>query len=231
MSGFEFDNFSEGEWENHEEFAWNEFDWQRYLKQNELEITKFLDYFHTLKSKQNHLDEIARYMGWDGEDWSCSDSGDEDLISIDDDAAASLEGSLDPYTIHRHPVYIVTHGIFQNLFKLWEQFTLDNPKALSPFMASQFSTSLHVSEFNAIMALNALDMADYNLTVCHLKNALSTVNHTLSLAQQIPAKHAPSMQTFYHELQICIFDLREIWLRVMTDCREEHQRRRNNRDS
>lgn len=230
MSGFEFDSFSEGEWENHEDLAWNEFDWQQYLKQSESEVDRFLDYFHQLKSNQNHLDEIAHRMGWDGEDWSCSDFSDEDLAD-EDVTQPALDNSFDPYTVHKHPVYIVTHGLYKNLFKQWEQFTIENQRALSPFFASQFSNSLHMGEFHAIMALNALDMADYNLTVCHLKNAMSAINQTLNMAQSIPAQNAKPVQLFFAELKVCIFDLREIWLRVMTDCREEYKRRRNDGDT
>lgn len=236
MSGSEFDNFSEGDWENHEELAWNEFDWQQYLKKNETEIAKFLSYFHKLKTKNNHLDEIARHMGWDQEDWRAGELNDDDGPEGEADAGKSelspdpLGSKLDPYTVHKHPVYIVTHGLYQNLFQSWEQFILEYQWALSPFFVSQFSASLHVGEFNAIMAINALDMADYNLTVCHLKNALTAINHTLGLAKRIPPKNPKLLQAFNTELTTSIFDLREIWLRVMADCREEHRRRRGDND-
>jgi len=227
MSGSEFDSFSEGDWENPEELTWNEFDWQQYLKKNESEIAKFLGYFHKLKTRTNHLDEIARRMGWDHDEWSCSDIVDDERFQQEAEADASISNSFEPYTVHKHPVYIVTHGLYQNLFQQWEQFTLEYPCALSPLLVSQFSTSLHVGEFNAIMAINALDMADYNLTVCHLKNALSAINHTLNLAQRIPAKNPQALRAFCEELKVSLFDLRELWLRVMADCREEHRRRRN----
>jgi hypothetical protein len=77
MSGFEYDNDAEGEWEERGDLAWNEYDWQQYLKSNEKDIARFLALYQQLKHKQDHLDEIAHQMGWDREDWMPSDTFDD----------------------------------------------------------------------------------------------------------------------------------------------------------
>lgn len=224
MSAYEFDGFSEGDWDSHEELAWNEFDWQQYLKSNEREIAEFLAHYHRLKHRPYHLDEIARILGWDMQDWSLGDLDDDD--EEDEGTMREDDGGLDPYTIHKHPVYVVTHGLYLHLFQCWEHFTAQNHKTLSPILAGRFPASLHAGELNAFMAINALDMGDFNLAICHLKNALAAVNHTMSLLQQLSIKNQRVQSLFHADCMGVLFDLREVWLRVMHDCREEE--RRNN---
>jgi len=232
MSGFDFDNFSDGDWDQNEELAWNEHDWQRYLKNNEREIADFLHHYHKLKHEPDHLDTIARNMGWDHEDWSPGEfqedagyygEGEEPERQRKE---AETDSDIDPYTIHKHPVFIVTHGLYQHMFKCWELFTLQNQRSLNPVAVGRYSASLHAGEINAVMAISALDMGDYNLAVCHLKNALAAVNHTLALLQKLNIKSTRILRLYQAEASRTLFDLREVWLRVMNDCREEERRSR-----
>lgn len=222
MSGYEFDGYSEGDWESHEELAWNEFDWQQYLKNTEGDIAEFLAHYHRLKHKPDHLDEIARLMGWDIEEWTPAE------LDVDAEATGECpnedEDFVDPYTIHKHPVYIVTHALYQHLFQIWEHFTGQHHKLLSPVLAARFPSSLHAGELNAVMAINALDMGDFNLTICHLKNAMAALNHSMRLIQEVSLKNVRHQAIFEAECMSVLFDLREVWLRVMNDCREEENR-------
>ena len=231
MGNSEFYSYFDGDWDDHDELAWNEFDWQQYIQKNTSEITKFLDCYHRLKSKENHFEEIAQFMGWYREEWSNSDFFDETLPENFDflDELNSPSARLEPYTVHQHPVYIVTHGLYLSLFKTWGEFTLKNQRLISPFFASQFSTALHIGEFNAIMAINALDMADYNLCICHFKHALSALNQTLMLLDKL-SENCRSLTEFKSDFNTLLFDLREVWLRVMTDCRDEYKSRNNDSD-
>lgn len=225
MSAYEFDGYSDGDWESHEELAWNEFDWQQYLKENEREIGEFLVHYHRLKHRPDHLDEIARILGWDAEDWAAADQEDDDEEhSGDEGVMREDDGSLSPYTIHKHPVYIVTHGLYQHIFHCWEHFTTQNHRTLSPILATRFPVSLHAGELNAFMAINALDMGDFNLAICHLKNALAALNHTMGLLQQLNIRNTRAQSLFQAECMGVFFDLREVWLRIMNDCREEERR-------
>ena len=64
------------------------------------------------------------------------------------------------------------------------------------------------------------------MTICHLKNALAAINHTLSLLQKLSIKNVRILRLFQAETSRTLFDLREVWLRVMHDCREEENRSR-----
>lgn len=225
MSGFDFDNSSDGDWDHSEELTWNEFDWQRYLKQNEKEIAEFLGHYHRLKHKPGHLDEIAQIMKWEAEDWGGADGFDEDDYDEDEEAVDPTD--FDPYSVHKHPVYIVTHGLYQHLFHCWEHFLRQPKCGVDAVMGSRFAASLHAGEFNAVMGINALDMGDFNLAICHLKNGLAAINHTLALLQEITSDNARLLHAFQSESLQVLFDLRDLWLRVMNDCREEERRHKD----
>jgi hypothetical protein len=237
MSTHDFENFSDGEWDDRGELAWNEFDWQQYLKQNEKEIARFLALYHQHKARPEHLDEVAHLMGWDDQEWA---PGEEDAaetktasanpppaeLDLPDLAEEDFDDAADTYTIHKHPVFIATRGLYQHLYLAWEHFLANgNDLSVNPSLAWKFAASLHAGELNSVMAIHALDLGDFTLTICHLKNALSAVNHSLSMLQMLPLANNSYRAQFFREVQTALFDLREIWLRVMNDCREENRRR------
>lgn len=236
MSEFGSESFSEGDWEERGDLAWNEYDWQRYLKQNEQDIARFLNLYHKHKTVPNRLDEIAHLLGWDKEDWNTPDepAPQDDGQALASWYAASEEtgedemeepDDLSPYTVHRHPVFIVTRGLYRHLKEGWE-FMINNSGATIPTRLSwDFSNSLQGGELNAIMAIQSLDMGDFNLAVCHLKNALAAMNHSLALVNQLPVQGNPMLPAFQADAQLVLFDLRELWLRVMAECRDENRRK------
>lgn len=234
MSQFNYDGFSEGDWDEREEFAWSEKDWQQYLQSHHSEVNRFQRIYNTLKEEPGHIDEVAHLMGWDREDWSLTGEEDDDDDATDANADARQEGpeeeDLDPYTLHRHPVYIFTHGLYQNLRQGFEQLMQEAPHLLDAASAWNFANSLHRGEMNAIMALQSQDLGDFALTVCHLKNALSALNQSLATLQAMPARRSLTVDIFRRDATIRLFDLREVWLRVMGDCRDEIARRQSGRE-
>ena len=69
--------------------------------------------YNSVKDKSNHLDEAASLMGWDGDDIS--------LIEEDLQAEETAENTNTndfsnlPYTLHKHPVFIVTKALYKYL--------------------------------------------------------------------------------------------------------------------
>lgn len=222
MSDYEFESEPEGDWDDRGDLVWNEFDWQHYLRQNEQEVVRFLSLYQKLKGQPNHLDDIAHLMGWDLGDWALLDSLDDD----EDPQPESIgEIDFDPYTVHKHPVYIVSHSLYQLLRILWEHLLVNgDSRLLTAQLSWEFAKSIQAGELNALMAIHALDVGDFALTVCHLKNALSALNHSLRIVQAIPPATCRDVSAFQREASLALFDLREVWLRVMNECREECNR-------
>ena len=225
MSNKNYDGQNDHDYENQEELAWNEFDWQKYLKNNEQEIQEFLKLYHKLKNKQVNFYEIAKALSCELEEKS-QDEGDDTqnsaskLFDLQENTAADSD-TYWPYTIHKHPIYIVTRGLYKYVYQCWECLLLQPNLTLKPVDAFRLSSSLQAGEINALMAIHSLDFSELNLTVCQLKQALDALNHTMGKLQHF-SKNNPSINKFLaNNMLPALFDLREVFIQVMTECREE----------
>ncbi|MAH40186.1 MAG: hypothetical protein CML08_02135 [Puniceicoccaceae bacterium] len=233
MADYNFDS-NESHWDHFSnESNWNEAQWRNYLRITEKDSARFLSIYNTVKDKNNHLDEAASLMGWDGEDISLID---EESNTNHSEATEELaDGPDQPYTLHKHPVFIVTKSLYKYIKQSWEHLLKHNTSATSvtmcPELSWNFAKSIHNGELNILLAIQALDLGDYGLAICHLKNSLSELNQSLKLLEQLSSDDADYLEAFRQELKIRIFDLRELWIRVMNDCRHESQRRSDNKDS
>jgi hypothetical protein len=168
-----------------------------------------------------HLDEIAKLMGWEVSDWSANDTMDgmPDMSGTEDfpDSEEEFDGG-EPYTIHKHPVFIVSQGLFLWLKKTFEQF-LEHPASsnVTALLAWKYSNTLQDAEYHAMMGTQALDMADYSLAICHFKRALSGINDTFASLEKVFADQPDA--EYRSEINARLFDLRELYLRIIGECR------------
>jgi hypothetical protein len=227
MSDPNFDH-SEGDWDEFSsEPNWGESQWRNYLQGSDRDTARFLSIYNSVKEKPNHLDEVATLMGWDAEDISMTD--DFSFMESDEDAPDDVnEGA--PYTLHRHPVCIVTRSLYRYLHQSWEHYMLHSEDQLSPKISWDYGNSLHQAEMNVLLSIQALDLGDFGLSICHLKNSLSALNQTLDLLNHLTHTNSAFLEGFRNEARIRLFDLRELWIRVMGDCRHECQRRPGEQD-
>lgn len=217
-----YDFFSEGDWDDRGEIGWSERTWRQYLRHHQAEISRFQDIYSSLQDKPNHIDEVAHLMGWENDDWTATDF---DLGDDNDTEDDSPEDDIEPYTLHRHPVYIFTRGLYLQISRQWESALTEATHSLKPRQVWDFSRSLHEGEMHAVMALQAQDLGDFALTVCHMKHALTAINDSLKHLQNFSEAARQSLSPFHTEAMIRLFDLREVWIRVMSDCRQEMRQR------
>ncbi len=231
MRSFENEGDFEGDWEERGEVAWGEGDWRKYLSRTGDEVEKFLAYYREFHDDSDRLDKVACLMGWDAEEWLDTESmlpsgcgrdpnqpyGCEEEELVDD-------GDTDPYTLHRHPIFVASQALYIQIRKEWGQILARSADNIPQKTVWGISESLHLGESNAILAVQALDMGDFALTVCHLKLALSAVNETLKLHQGLPRKVLFENGPFHESCCACLFDLREVWLRTIRDSREQAKR-------
>lgn len=69
-------------------------------------------------------------------------------------------------------------------------------------------------------AIHALDFGDFALAVTLFKRSLATLNSLLA-EMQAPALGAGRAAQWREMALPRVFDLREIWLRVIAECRDE----------
>ncbi|CAM3150642.1 hypothetical protein [Rariglobus hedericola] len=227
MSKFETDGPSDNEWEDRGELAWNEFDWEKYLREQDDVIHRYLAHYEQLKDQDDRIDETAHLMGWDEDSWSSDPS---DSLDRDDDdnesespSAEINEGKDEPYTLHKNPIFISTKAIYLSLKRSWEGVGA-NPAKVPQATALDIHASIYRGEEQAMLAIQALDFGDYAMAISLFKRALGELNRTFSLLNAASVSKLTAVADYREDAQPRLFDLREIWLRVMNECREELER-------
>ena len=226
MSGLNFDSSFDDEWDGDEpnDLGWDEADWYKYLQRQDQEITRFLAIYDQIDPKMDRIDEAARLMGWEPSSQEFPTSS-IDLDRQDD------EDRLPPYTLHQHPVFIITRAFHSYLTQSWDYIRTTYPenKMLNVF-SWYYAQSLNLWERNILLALQALDIGDFALSICHIKYALNAFNQTMHLLGKLPETPNPEYLNRIHECRTRLFDLREICLRIINDCREEIRHQKDERD-
>ena len=217
MSDFEPDGASEGPWDEQGELAWTEFDWERYLRGQDEAVRRYLRHYEAARGQVDRIDVAAEKMGWGGEGWT------EDENRANAEEAAATTADDDVYTLHKNPVYISTKAIYASLEHSWLKLAGD-PSRVAPAAALRLLQTFHHGAGQASEAVHALDFGDYAMAVSLFKRALASLNDSLAtLADEETCRHRLTA-AWREEARARLFDLREIWLRVISECREELER-------
>jgi hypothetical protein len=214
MSDFDSDSLSENEWEENGDLAWNEFDWEVYLREQEASIHRYLGFYESLKASPERIDEVADKMGWDRVDT-------EDVENRENPEKVLFSDEI--YTLQKNPVFIATKALFLSLRRSWELTASDPGKVPQP-LSIAFLSALYRCEEQAVMAIHALDFGDYAMAICLFKRALAALNDCFAHIGSDAAAAADAVRAGRDDMRLRLFDLREIWLRVISDCREDTDR-------
>ncbi|MGF1530665.1 MAG: hypothetical protein ACFCU4_04830 [Puniceicoccaceae bacterium] len=223
MSQESFDYFEDGNWEDRAEPEWAEGDWRQYLNTADKEVVRFMGYYRRFRRFPDHLDLTAHLMGWSTAEWE----PDEAFLKT---AVGKLFAKLErnrgtqteydqPLSAHRHPVYIASRGLLARLRMLWDSQLRNGMQSREDAVFGwTYGNTLGRAEVHAVHGAQALDMGDLELAICHFKDLLASVNDLLRMVQsRIDLKG----QKFGIEGIEVLFDLREVALRVLSECRED----------
>ena len=221
MTNSDSDGLFDNDWEDRGELSWTEKDWQKYLGEQESAVRSYIKHYDQLGEAPDRIDEVARRMGWELADISPTDE-----LEADDDAAEEDEddlfgGDWDPYTLHRNPVYIATRALYVSLLSHWERVAAQ-PDRIPAALGITLQASLYRGNEQVMQAVQALEMGDYTLAVCLFKLALRELNLTLARLSEPDVAATPLAMRYREYALPRLFDLREIWLRVMSECRQNH---------
>jgi hypothetical protein len=220
MSNFDSDGGSDNQWDDRGDLAWNEFDWERYLREQDEAIQRYLRYYEECKAGPDRIDVVAEKMNWGQDEWTDDEAEDFD---DEDEAEDDLEDSDDVYTLHKNPIFIATKAIYVGLNRSWQTLASDGTKVPQSLAVSMLA-ALHRGEEQAVQAIHALDFGDYAMAVSLFKRALSALNGSLALINDDSITRYRHVLAWREEALPRFFDLREVWLRVMAECREELER-------
>ena len=220
MTNSDSDGLFDNDWEDRGELSWTEKDWQKYLAEQEDAVRDYIKHYDSLTEATDRIDEVARRMGWEmAESTSAADPLiDEDEEQDDDE---SFDDNWDPYTLHRNPVYIASRSLYLSLIAHWERIAVQ-PGRVPAALGITLLSSLYRGNEQVMQAVQALEMGDYTLAVCLFKLALRELNQTLARLSQPDVAATPLAMRFREYALPRLFDLREIWLRVMSECRQSH---------
>lgn len=207
-----FDNESEPErdWEDEwEASSWNEFNWEQYLRGEDGEVAKYKTLYGKLVKSSNRLDEVALFMGW------------QQGPALEAEAEAEEESDHpQPYTLHKHPLFIASKALHGWLIEKWSQHVSLCSDQVSAEKALQLQTHFTESDYYGLLAVSALYMDDFALAIAYFKRGMVALNKSLALLNEIESVDIEPLPTFVKQARIRLFDIREIWLRVSSDCRE-----------
>jgi hypothetical protein len=226
MSDFESDSFPEKDWDECGDLVWNEFDWERYLREQNDVLHRYLGHYERLRGHVECIDEVAHLMGWDAEQRGADGLEGIGIPKEDRDESPGLGNTapIEPYTLYKNPVFIASKAIYLSLQRGWERLAADSAK-VPQSLALSVLTSFFRGEEHAVLGVQALDLGDYALAISLFKRGLEDLNRTLALITgPLPAMR-PAFSTWRDDAIPRLFDLREIWLRVICECREELGRR------
>lgn len=221
MSQYDYDGNQEGEWEEPESTVWNESDWQSYVRKSDSEISRFITAYNKSRHLPNRLEETSKIMGWAIEDWTCLDDLELDEDQFKEIRPVPMEDfqKLEPYTVHKHPVYVSATALFSFLRSSWEHMMMHNRVQPPAHLSWSYCASLADSEKHCILAATCLDLGDCLLALCHFKRAHTALNESMRLNRLFTHHSKKILQDYLEETFVRLHDLREIWLRVMNDCR------------
>ena len=218
MSNFDSGGGSENQWEDRGELAWNEFDWELYLREQEEAIGTYLKHYEADDGRPDRIDCVAEKMNWGAAGWI--DETDGDPAGEPPDTADDED---DVYTHHQNPIYIATKAIYLSLFRSWQALARDAAKVPPP-VAVGLLALLRRGEEQAVEAIHALDFGDYAMAVSLFKRALGALNDSLAVLNDDALLRQRHVVGWREDALPRFFDLREIWLRVIAECRDELER-------
>lgn len=221
MSNFDSDGGPDFEWDDRGDLAWNEFDWERYLREQDDAIERYLRFYEACRQSAERLDEVAEKMNWSQDDWTDETEIEEVAEAADEDD--DFDQQQDVYTLHKNPIFIATKAIYLGLNRSWHAVGGD-PANVPQALAIGIQTALHAGEDHAVQAIHALDFGDYAMAVSLFKRALSALNGTLALLNTDAMANNSTTAKWRDDALPRLFDLREIWLRVMAECRDALER-------
>lgn len=222
MENFDSDGPPDGEWEDRGELAWNEFDWERYLREQDEAVHRYLGFYDCFRKQPDRIDRVAEQMGWDTSE-AADDSAASAAAEPEAEEPQEFAEDEDIYTLHKNPVFVATKAIYLSLKRPWELMAID-PAKVPPRLGIPFLSSLHRGEEQAVQAIHALDFGDYAMAISLFKRALAALNLSLSLLDEKSAAFSKPLASYREDALLRLFDLREIWLRVISECRRELNR-------
>jgi hypothetical protein len=211
--------------EGDREGIWDEYDWERFLKQQDQRTEKYMELLERYIDDPQRDEIIAREMGWtqvlgDG-DWSAEVDAllDEDW-RLQNDEASGVADQKAAESFEDNILYRAAFGLTVWIDKLFDQnAALQNAPA-----AIKLATHAALASAKLAAALSDEDADELGMTIAYLKRALKAITVSLDSAAKLLAEKLIAARQ-YSVLQQRLFQVRDGIITLMGEYRGEWRRR------
>ena len=211
-------------YEGGSERMWDEYDWERFLQQQDQKTEKYMQLVETYLDDPQRDEIIAREMGWtqllEAKDWSAEVDAlfDKDLQEDDDFGPEDVTKSVEAFE---------EHGLYQAAFALtmWIDRLFDQKPLLQNEPAAiKLATHSALASAKLAAALNGDDADEIGMTIAYLKRALKAITISMNAAAQLLSEKLLN-GTQHSVLQQRLFQVRDGMITLMGEYRAEWRRR------
>jgi hypothetical protein len=201
------------------ERAWDEYDWERFLQQQDSKTERYMELFEKYIDDPNRDQIIAQEMGWT----HLLDQPTEDIeeIEFESDFEVEEEGEEETQEVFE------SHPLYQNAFSLtvWiDQLFDEVPSVASSPLGVKLASHVAVASAKLAAALSDHETEEIGMTIAYLKRALRAISTAVEAATQM--NHDGSLKTRqFEELYARLFQVRDSIIVMMGDLRAEWRRR------
>ena len=215
--------------ESQPEKVWDEYDWERFLQQQDRKTEKYMELLERFIDHPNRDQLIAREMGWthllneDGAKWveSVDESFREEMDEIE--VEMELVEQEDPAeSFEVHPLYQAAFALTVWIDGLFE----DAPDLQNNPAAVKLSTEAAIASAKLAAALSDDDVDEIGMTIAYLKRALKAVSMAMEAGTQL-RKDGPLSAERARTLNLRLFQIRDAVIELMGSYRAEFRRRHN----
>ena len=216
-----------GGYDQEPERAWDEYDWERFLQQQDQKTEKYMELLEEYLDDPQRDEIIAREMGWsqllDVAGWN--EEGDallsEEVRSQDGEEPAADECQFQSSeSFEEHSLYRAAFALTVWIDQLFDQnSSLQNDPA-----AVKLATHSALASAKLAAALNDEDVDEIGMTIAYLKRALKAMTVSIEAAIQLLARKRITLPQ-HSALQQRLFQVRDGIVTLMGEYRQEWQRR------
>jgi len=201
------------------ERAWDEYDWERFLQQQDSKTERYMELFEKYIDDPNRDQIIAQEMGWT----HLLDQPTEEVEEIEFEPDFEVEDETEEETQE----LFESHPLYQNAFSLtvWiDQLFDEVPSVASSPLGVKLASHVAVASAKLAAALSDHETEEIGMTIAYLKRALRAISTAVEAATQMSYDGSLKSRQF-EELYQRLFQVRDSIIVMMGDLRAEWRRR------
>ena len=212
------------DFEREPERAWDEYDWERFLQQQDQKTEKYMELLEKYLDDPQRDEIIAREMGWsqllDAKDWSAEVDAlmNEDWHSNDEETSP-YEEQKPTESFEDHSLYRAAFGLTVWIDKLFDQ----DPSLQNEPAAIKLATHSALASAKLAAALSDEDVDEIGMTIAYLKRALKAITVSMDAAAKLFGENLVTAR-HYSVLQRRLFQVRDGIITLMGEYRGEWRR-------